>query len=65
MPTNPTNISMTGQPIASYHILAEIASGGQATVYRARHTVLQREVALKVLHPHLLTAPDFVDKFAR
>jgi serine/threonine protein kinase len=54
-----------GQTISAYQLLAHIASGGQATVYRARHTVLQREVALKVLHPHLLTAPDFVEKFAR
>jgi tRNA A-37 threonylcarbamoyl transferase component Bud32/ribosomal protein L40E len=54
-----------GQTISAYQLLARIASGGQATVYRARHTVLQREVALKVLHPHLLTAPDFVEKFAR
>jgi len=56
---------INSQFIASYQLLAHIASGGQATVYRARHTVLQREVALKVLHPHLLTAPDFVEKFAR
>jgi len=34
-----------GQNISSYQLLAQIASGGQATVYRARHTVLQREVA--------------------
>ena len=54
-----------GQSIASYQLLAQIASGGQATVYRARHTVLQREVALKVLHAHLITDASFVQKFAQ
>jgi len=51
--------------IASYQILSQIKPGGQAMVYRARHTILQREVALKVLHVHLITEPDFVTKFAQ
>ncbi len=56
---------MIGRTVGSYQILAQIASGGQAVVYRARHIVLQREDALKILHAHLISAPDFVEKFAR
>jgi eukaryotic-like serine/threonine-protein kinase len=38
-----------------YQILDEIGRGGFATVYRAHDTQLNRFVALKELHPHLLT----------
>ena len=36
-----------------------------ATVYRARDTVLDRDVALKVLHPHLRGAPEARARFQR
>ena len=44
---------MIGTVIDKYEILQKIGEGGMATVYRARHITLQREVALKILHPHL------------
>lgn len=44
---------MIGTVIDKYEILQKIGEGGMATVYRARHLTLQREVALKILHPHL------------
>jgi serine/threonine-protein kinase len=34
-----------------------------ASVYRAQDQVLEREVALKIIHPHLATDKSFVDKF--
>ena len=54
---------MIGQTLSAYRITTEVARGGQATLYRAVHTVLGRETALKVLHPHLITVADFLQKF--
>src|SRR5262245_9335947 len=46
-----------------YQILEEIGRGGFATVYRARDTELERLVALKELHPHLLADTDWIGRF--
>lgn len=57
---------LTGRLIAGrYLVKAFIASGGMASVYRARDQVLEREVALKIIHPHLATDKSFVEKFRR
>ncbi|MDO5724314.1 MAG: Stk1 family PASTA domain-containing Ser/Thr kinase [Flaviflexus sp.] len=48
-----------------YRIRARIARGGMATVYRARDEKLERDVAVKVMHPHLADQEEFVDRFAR
>jgi eukaryotic-like serine/threonine-protein kinase len=57
---------LTGQLIAGrYLVKAFIASGGMASVYRAQDQVLEREVALKIIHPHLATDKSFVEKFRR
>lgn len=41
-----------------YRILHEIGQGGMAVVYKGLDTVLEREVAVKVLHPHLAGRAD-------
>ncbi|MGZ8581994.1 MAG: Stk1 family PASTA domain-containing Ser/Thr kinase [Actinomycetota bacterium] len=46
-----------------YTIVERIASGGMGEVFRARDTVLAREVAIKVLHRSLAGDQAFVDRF--
>ena len=48
-----------------YHVVERIASGGMGEVFRARDTVLAREVAIKVLHRSLAGDQAFVDRFRR
>ncbi|KGM13170.1 Stk1 family PASTA domain-containing Ser/Thr kinase [Cellulomonas bogoriensis] len=51
-----------------YEVLSRIARGGMATVYLAVDRRLDRQVALKVMHPHLAdgsSGADFVARFRR
>jgi eukaryotic-like serine/threonine-protein kinase len=58
--------NLTGQLIAGRYLVSSLlAEGGMASVYLARDNVLDREVALKVIHPHLAKDKSFVDKFRR
>ncbi len=45
--------SLAGTRIDKYEVLEEVGHGGMAVVYRGQDSVLEREVAVKVLHPHL------------
>lgn len=51
--------------LGSYELLEQIGQGGMGTVYKARHTSLDRVVALKLLPSERLRSPDAVDRFSR
>jgi eukaryotic-like serine/threonine-protein kinase len=53
------------QTLGRYTIRAEIGRGGFATVYQALDTSLNREVALKVLHPQMSADRSFVERFRK
>jgi serine/threonine-protein kinase len=53
------------EKLGKYKIIEEVGRGGFAAVYKAVDTTLERTVALKVLAPHLLWDPTFVQRFQR
>jgi len=48
---------------AEFEILREIGSGGMAAVYLAREIALNRQVAIKVMSPALLTGKGMIERF--
>ena len=56
---------MIGTVLDKYEILQKIGEGGMASVYRGRHVTLGRDVAIKILHPHLSSLPRNRQRFAR
>ncbi len=51
--------------IPGYRILKPLGKGGMASVYLAVQESVDREVALKIMAPHLLAEPTFGDRFLR
>ena len=57
---------MVGELIADRYELEElVGSGGMSSVYRAHDSLLERHVALKVMHEQLLAEGDHVQRFRR
>jgi len=54
---------MLGEKLSGrYEILAELGRGGMGVVYRARDPLLNRDVAVKVIEPSMLT-PETEQRF--
>src|SRR5438309_572818 len=61
---DPTGVLVNpGVDVEGYFLEAELGRGGMGLVYRARQVALDREVALKVIAPHVAGDPQFVARF--
>jgi eukaryotic-like serine/threonine-protein kinase len=57
---------MVGDLIADRYELEElVGKGGMSSVYRARDRLLERHVAIKILHEHYSRDDDYVERFRR
>jgi tRNA A-37 threonylcarbamoyl transferase component Bud32 len=57
---------MVGELIAGRYELEElVGKGGMSSVYRARDRLLERTVAIKLLHEHYSLDEDYVERFRR
>src|SRR5262249_6614354 len=48
-----------------YRVVRRLGTGGMGSVWLAEHTVMHREVAVKVIRPDLLAKPGATDRFLR
>lgn len=48
-----------------YEILSVLGKGGMSTVYKARHSLMNRHVAVKLMKEHLIEDPVAVGRFKR
>ena len=56
-------MSLVGALLGSYRITDELSSGGMGTIYRARHELLGRDAAVKVLRADFTADAELVDRF--
>ncbi len=54
-----------GTRLGHYEVLAPLGAGGMGEVYRARDSMLDRDVAIKVLPENLALDPDAYSRFER
>jgi serine/threonine-protein kinase len=59
--TSPVGTQLSGR----YRLDAQIGAGGMSTVYRAFDTVLERPVAIKLMHREIASDSDQLERFRR
>jgi len=51
--------------VGKYTVASVLGSGAMGTIYKAEQTALGKAVVIKVLHRHLLTDPELIQRFHR
>ena len=54
---------LLGSKFGPYELVDYLGYGAMAQVFKARHIQLNRFAAIKILHPHFASDPDFVRQF--
>lgn len=56
---------MALRALGNFIVYEEISSGGAAVIYRAKNKITGKQIALKVLHPHLSKQPEYKKRIQR
>jgi serine/threonine protein kinase len=54
---------LVGQSLGHYQIVSLRGEGGMGAVFKGFDLTLQRDVAIKVMHPHIARQPNFQERF--
>lgn len=54
---------MIGEVVGQYKILEKLGEGGMGAVYKGIDTMVEREVAIKMLRPEIARQPELVERF--
>jgi serine/threonine protein kinase len=54
---------MIGQVIGQYRLIEKLGEGGMGAVYKGIDTMVEREVAIKMLRPDIAGQPELVERF--
>ena len=54
---------MIGSMVGQYKIIEKLGEGGMGVVYKAVDTMIEREVAIKMLHTEIARQPNLLDRF--
>jgi tRNA A-37 threonylcarbamoyl transferase component Bud32 len=64
-PASASTGDLTGRTLGAYRVLEPLGRGGMAEVYKGYHPLLDRYVAIKVLHSHFSADAQFAERFQR
>ena len=54
---------MIGAMVGQYRITEKLGQGGMGAVYKAVDTLIEREVAIKMLHREIAQQPNLLERF--